>query len=561
MARQTLQPDTTRQASAQAGALPVSGQIWNNLCGLARSKTLWGVLLLAVLWGYGYAMNTPAVDMDDLAIATYQQGGEFLRQGRITVWLLQALTGIMTYQRFWPELFFALSLVLAGILLAAVLYTAARRQAKQPGAQLLAAGLLLWPYHGEILMYSNQCGVGFGYLLCALALALALPHLLCGWRNSLPGACGAVVCLCFALGLYESFAPVWLTLLCAALLLDAAAAEPHSRKAGKIWGSILRGLWPLAAALVLRKGLAALLCAANGVSGQDGTASKTIFWFQRDSVRAAVVIPVREWLTNYLARAFGIPALALLALASWAVVLWVLRHRGGNGRALFAAGLIVSQFSLGILQGTGAQMARAVQCFAVFVPFAAWLWLAPALDRGKQGGAKAIICAALAGAMLAVELISLTGMIRYNRDRWQYEERLLIKTADELNDLDPAGTLPVAFVGQAELSPELQDRLVIPAANPAYKAAYLIYTVLGGPLGDLDRYENPQTMVINWAQDAFGGKEQIALLMQQVGRPCALADAGQQDAADTLAEAGEAPVGVSLQDGYLLVNFTGWTAE
>lgn len=127
MARQTLQPDTTRQASAQAGALPVSGQIWNNLCRLARSKTLWGVLLLAVLWGYGYAMNTPAVDMDDLAIATYQQGGEFLRQGRITVWLLQALTGIMTYQRFWPELFFALSLVLAGILLAAVLYTAARR--------------------------------------------------------------------------------------------------------------------------------------------------------------------------------------------------------------------------------------------------------------------------------------------------------------------------------------------------------------------------------------------------------------------------------------------------
>ena len=234
--------------------MPVSGQIWNNLCGLARSKTLWGVLLLAVLWGYGYAMNTPAVDMDDLAIATYQQGGEFLRQGRITVWLLQALTGIMIYQRFWPELFFALSLVLAGILLAAVLYTAARRQAKQPGAQLLAAGLLLWPYHGEILMYSNQCGVGFGYLLCALALALALPHLLCGWRNSLPGACGAVVCLCFALGLYESFAPVWLTLLCTALLLDAAAAEPHSRKAGKIWGSILRGLWPLAAALCCAKG-------------------------------------------------------------------------------------------------------------------------------------------------------------------------------------------------------------------------------------------------------------------------------------------------------------------
>ena len=49
--------------------------------------------------------------------------------------------------------------------------------------------------------------------------------------------------------------------------------------------------------------------------------------------------------------------------------------------------------------------------------------------------------------------------------------------------------------------------------------------------------------------------------MQQVGRPCTLADADQQDAANALAEAGEAPAGVSLQEGYLLVNFTGWTAE
>lgn len=447
------------------GLCPYRDKFGTTCAGWARSKTLWGVLLLAVLWGYGYAMNTPAVDMDDLAIATYQQGGEFLRQGRITVWLLQALTGIMTYQRFWPELFFALSLVLAGILLAAVLYTAARRQAKQPGGAAAggraAAVALPWrnfdvfqPVWRWVWLPAVRVGIGAGTAAPAVRLA-----------EQPAGACGAVVCLCFALGLYESFAPVWLTLLCAALLLDAAAAEPHSRKAGKIWGSILRGLWPLAAALVLRKGLAALLCAANGVSGQDGTASKTIFWFQRDSVRAAVVIPVREWLTNYLARAFGIPALALLATCQLGggAVGPAAPRRQWAGTVCGGADCIA--VLAGHLAGHRCPDGRAVQCFAVFVPFAAWLWLAPALDRGKQGGAKAIICAALAGAMLAVELISLTGTIRYNRDRWQYEERLLIKTADELNDLDPAGTLPVAFVGQAELSPELQDRLVIPAAT------------------------------------------------------------------------------------------------
>lgn len=558
MATQTLQPDITRQASAYAGALPVSGQIKNNLRSLARSKLLWGLLLLAAALGYGYAMAVPAVDMDDLAIATYQQGGEFLRQGRITVWLLQALTGIMTYQRFWPELFFAASLLLAGMVLAAVLYVAARRQPGVPGVFLLAAGLLLWPYHGEILMYSNQCGVGLGYLLCALALALVLPHLLDGWHTGWRSACGAAVCLCFALGLYESFAPVWLTLVFTALLLDAGAAEPHSRKAAGICGSVLRGIWPLAAALVLRKALAAVLCAANGVSGQDGTASKTIFWFRRASLKDAVVIPVREWLTNYVARAFGVPALALLALACWAVVLWCALHRRGNGQTLFAAGLVISQFSLGLLQGTGAQMARAVQCFAVFVPFALWLWLAPELDGHPEKKWKTAVCAALTVVFLAVEWTSLTGTIQYNRDRWQYEEQLLEKTAAQLDELDPTGTLPVAFVGEAELPEELQQRLVIPQTNPAYKAAYLIYAVLGGPLGDLERYENPQTLVINWAQDAFGGKQQMLLLMQQAGRPCTLAEPEQQDEANVLAAAGEAPAGVSQQDGYLLVNFTGW---
>ena len=189
---------------------------------------MWVVLAALAALGYGYAMAVPAVDMDDLAIATYQQGGEFLRQGRFTVWLLQAATGIMTYQRFWPEFFFALCLVLAGVLLAALVYTAAGRQPALPGALLLGGGLLLWPYHGEILMYSNQCGVGLGYLLCVLGACLVWPGMAGGWRRALPGMGGAALCLMFALGLYESFAPVWLTLVFLLML----AAPPRGLRVG-----------------------------------------------------------------------------------------------------------------------------------------------------------------------------------------------------------------------------------------------------------------------------------------------------------------------------------------
>lgn len=61
------------------------------------------------------------------------------------MWLLQALTGIMTYQRFWPELFFALSLVLAGILAGRGAVHGSTAAGKTAGAQLLAAGCCCGP--------------------------------------------------------------------------------------------------------------------------------------------------------------------------------------------------------------------------------------------------------------------------------------------------------------------------------------------------------------------------------------------------------------------------------
>lgn len=526
---------------------------WPAFRSLLRRPKLVLALLVLLVAGYGYAMLVPAVDMDDLAIATYQQGGEFLRQGRFTVWLLQALTGIMEYRRFWPELFASVCLALAGVLLSATFYTAARLPARSPGTLLLAGGLLLWPYHAEILMYSNQCGVGLGYLLCALALGFAAPYLAGTGRRGLPGAAGAAVLLTFALGLYESFAPVWLTLVFGLLLVQEAFSAPARRTPGQLLAAMARGLWPLAAALVLRAGVSAALCALLGVSGEDGTASKTIFWFRRDSLRDALVIPLREWLDNYLARAFGVPALSLLAIACVALVVWlVLRRRG----VICGILLLLSQFSLGLLQGTGSQMARASQCFAVFVPLVAWLWLAAGLDapRRPRPGGKSWLCYALAALLLLAEWASLGDIFRYNRDRWAYEEGILADTAEQLDAMDPDGSMPVVFTGEIQLSEALARRAVIAPGNPAYKAAYLVAAVLGGPQGELYHYENPQTLVINWAQTAFGSHEQMYLLMEEIGRPCVRPTAEQQAAGDALA--GTVPEGsVSAQDGYLLVCF------
>lgn len=543
MEHRPQQTKQTEKAPAQAGAFspcPPAGP-GAALRALARRPALWLALAACALLGYGYAMAVPAVGVDDLAIETYQQGGQFLLQSRITQYLWQAATGLLAYRRFWPELCIAVCLALAGTVLAACLYAASGRPADIPGAVLLAGGLLLYPFHAEAFAYSNQVTIAVGLLLAAAALALAWRHVLLG--GGWAGALGAAVCLTFALGCYESLAQVWLTMLFALLLTAASAAPARSRRWHWAVPAALRGLWPLAAGLVLRATLTKLLCALTHTTGDDGAAAKTIFWLRRESPAEAVRIFVREFLGNYLALPFGVPALALLALACAALVVWALARRHGNGCGVLTAALLLSIFAMGILQGTGSQMARASQSFAVFVPFVAWLLL-----RGRGRALRCGVCAAL----LAVECLSLNQTFAADRARWRYEEDLLRQAAAQLDELDPAAALPVVFTGEITLPDDIAGKL--PAGNPAYKVQYLLSVTLGAPMGDLYAYEEVNESVINWAQTAFGSHEQMYLLMEEVGRPCQRPTADQQAAGDALA-AGQPPGSVTRQDGYLLVRF------
>ena len=253
---------------------------------------------------------------------------------------------------------------------------------------------------------------------------------------------------------------------------------------------------------------------------------------------------MREFLGCYGTLALAVPAIALLDLACAALIVWAAVRRHGNGCGLLAAALIAAQFSMGILQGTGSQMARASQCFAVFVPYVLWLVLATARPRRVLAGA-------VAALLLGAEAFSLNATFAADRARWQYERGLLADTAAALDALDPGGALPVVFSSTVTLPDAVSGRL--PAQHPAYKAAWVLSVTLGAPMGDLYAHEEVNKSVINWAQSAFGTHAQMYLLMDEIGRPCAQPTADQQAAGDALA-AGLSP-GVSAQDGYLLVVF------
>ncbi|HJA26539.1 MAG TPA: glucosyltransferase domain-containing protein [Candidatus Fournierella merdigallinarum] len=517
---------------------------------VARPSVILGTLVI-LLAGYGYAALVPALDMDDLALNVYQDSGEFLRQGRFTTWLLQATTGIMRYQRFWPEVFAAVFLALAALLLVSILNLAAHRSASVFSSLLFVGAMCLWPYHAEILMFSSLCGMGLCFFLCATALAFSTGHISQGWRVGIPGALGAAVCLCFALGTYESFAAVWLSLVFAFLLLIAESDNISPLSIPRVVGMVIRGVWPLALAIVLRKGVSSLLALIFGVSGENTTSATSIYWFNRASVKDALLIFFREWANNYVALFFSVAAIALLDLACLALLIRLFRIRRGAGHVLLSFGLILSQFAIGILQGTGSQLARLTQSFAVFVPFVAWLVLEPYL---RQTNWKRILALLLSVFILVIEGVSLNQTFLFNRARWHYEEGILQDVASQLDKLDPSRELPVAFCGELELSPELHDQALIPLNTPSYSAAYFISLALGGPLGELYRYGSPMTLVVNWAQVAFGTNEQMYILMDEIGRPCIPAGQQTQMAAENIAAT--LPDGsVTAQDGYLLVVF------
>ena len=522
------------------------------LAELAGRPLLWAVLAVLVLAGYGYAMAVPAVDMDDLAIDTYFAGGEFLRQGRVTVWLLQALTGILTWRPFWPELFAAVCLALAGLGLAALVSAAAGRRLPLWQAALLAGGLLLWPYHAEILMYANQSGIGLGYLLCMLAAMLAWRHLFGGWRAGLPGAAGAAACLALALGLYESFAPVWLTLVFAMLLLRAGRLD-CCRTLRERLSAAARGRLAAGGGHRAAPGpQAAAVRRAGRYRRKRHRRHRHLLAAPRQHGRGAAP-SVREWLQTYVARAFGVPALALLAAACLGAVCL----GGGPPRAGVrpvcggaCAGPVFAGHPAGHRQPAGPR--QPVLCGVRAFVF--WLLLQELAGRRPPAGRR--LAALLAVLVLAAECLALNDIFWYNRQRWQYEQAQLQGIAARLDELDPDGALPVVFCGSLPLPQQLHDRALIPLDNAAYRVSQAFTHRLGGVVGELFRYENPQTMVVAWAQGAFGTHEQTYRLMELAGRSCAAPTAAQQLAGEQLAESlpvWPAEGSVSLQDGYLLV--------
>ena len=317
----------------------------------------------------------------------------------------------------------------------------------------------------------------------------------------------------------------WRCCLCCCSRWPAFAPR---RSVGAFWWlpAALRGALLLAAALAVRGALAGALRLALGVTGADGAAARTIYWGQRGGLLPALQIFVREFLGCYGTLALAVPAIALLDLACAALIVWAAVRRHGNGCGLLAAALIAAQFSMGILQGTGSQMARASQCFAVFVPYVLWLVLAAARPRRVLAGA-------VAALLLGAEAFSLNATFAADRARWQYERGLLADTAAALDALDPGGALPVVFSGTVTLPDAVSGRL--PAQHPAYKAAWVLSVTLGAPMGDLYAHEEVNKSVINWAQSAFGTHAQMYLLMDEIGRPCAQPTADQQAAGDALA--------------------------
>ena len=120
---------------------------------LARRPVLWAALAVLTALGYGYAMAVPAVDMDDLAIATYQQGGG----------ISSAQGPVHCLASPGADRHYGVSALLAGILLCGM-----------PGAGRPAAGCAL--LHRCRAADGPARGAAAGWRAAAVALPWRDPH-------------------------------------------------------------------------------------------------------------------------------------------------------------------------------------------------------------------------------------------------------------------------------------------------------------------------------------------------------------------------------------------------
>ena len=474
-------------------------------------------LVLTVIIGYGFYLLFPSIGIDDLARERYA-AGEMFAQGRFSSTLLR-------YALFWAndipvvkDFIAVILLFCAAIVLGAVIKYVTKD--KLPCYLYTAFSCLFvsYPLINEIYIYNGaNLNVSLGYLLTGLSLLLAESVLEKPGKTktALYTAINCVLWV-FLMSLYESFAFVYVVLVCGVLILKNLFGEKEM-KLPECLKSIAVYAFPLIVGIVVEFLLGKILIAALGIEGGGVGANKTALE-ALTSVSGIISTVYAIFRQHFFAGFwyFPIGLFALCIIASLIICITLCIRKKNALYLLYFAGIYFGLFAMGLIKA-GDLKYRICQAHGIFVPFTLMLLAyfiivklktikKPQIAKGAEISLT-IIC----GALILGQALSLWQYFKHDYQRWTEEKAALTEVAERLEKILGVSEKPVIFMGEYSLSEEVMSHKFVRKDDSLYKCFTKLWEKAGGSLDTTDHDETyvlykaqgQNGSVITWGIDAF----------------------------------------------------------
>ena len=474
-------------------------------------------LVLTVIVGYGFYLLFPSIGIDDLARERYA-AGEMFAQGRFSSTLLR-------YVLFWTndipivkDYIAVILLFCAAVVLGAVIKHVTKDKLPSYLYTLFACLFVSYPLINEIYIYNGaNLNVSLGYLLTGLSLLLAECVL------EKPGKAKTAIytvinCVLwvFLMSLYESFAFVYVVLVCGVLILKNLFDEKEM-KLPECLKSIAVYAFPLILGLAVEFLLGKFIIAAMGIEGGGVGANKTALG-ALTSVSGIISTVYAIFRQHFFAGLwyFPIGLFAFCIIVSVIICITLCIRKKNATYLLYFAGVYFGLFAMGIIKA-GDLKYRICQAHGVFVPFTlillTYFIIAGSRKFRSSKATKAIqaITISLCATLVLAQALTLWQYFRNDYRRWQEEKAALISIGEKLDKIPSIEEKPVIFLGEYTLSDEIMNDKFVRSDNPLYKAVMKLWGAFGGDLNTTDyddtyvlyKAQGQNGSVITWGIDAF----------------------------------------------------------
>jgi len=464
-------------------------------------------ILFTAICAYGFYIVQYSIGLDDTSVIRYYVDGRAPAMGRYTMYLLDHVLKVAVFSPFILEFINVVLLVVTAIIWMTLIKKIVGEKIPDVLYTIFACIFISFPLFNEIFVYyvHGSPGISLGYGLIAFAVLSVFTYLdQKQWKNKGSLLCG-IICFYFALGLYESFALVYI-MACSAVFFLYAIFREEKFTWKKVFSWIGIFILPILVGIIFRSitfwilsTIANLPNHMRGVmdfkwifreGGKEQAHKLIVEFFGMYGVNAFFYIPIR----NYL--------LSMVALLIYTIVKIIRKKNGWI--AIGAFGILVSPWLLMPVEGVvttyranlGLAFACALSLLLIFY------------ELYKRIKYKWI-------------LVLFAGIIIYNQsfdlNQWFYLEHVKYEYQEELTsqiyytlatdyDLDKK----IVFIGDIELPDELARYTHVLYGSKDIKIIQFLENKMGITLSDrfFDSLgyvyaEVPNLYLYRWGQDAF----------------------------------------------------------